>query len=132
MLTKNRIYIKVLVIGVAMVFSFSLFAQDIAHIDFKETTFDYGEIPLKGNGECTFTFSNTGKGPLVINEVTTSCGCTAVEWPQKPILSGESADIIIKYDTKREGTFNKSIIIKSNADNTPVNLEIKGTVLKKE
>ena len=131
MLIQRFKFAKMLLIGIAIFSSFALSAQNKAHIDFKETIFDYGEIPFKGNGECTFTLTNTGKGPLVLNEVTTSCGCTAVEWPQKPILNGETADITIKYDTKRQGTFNKSIIIKSNADNTPLSLEIKGTVLSK-
>jgi hypothetical protein len=103
-----------------------------AHMEFNTIIYDYGQIPYKGDGNCTFVVTNTGSAPLVINEVTTSCGCAAVDWPRKPIMQNESADIIIKYDTKRQGNFNKSIVIKSNADNTPITLEIKGTVLAKE
>jgi hypothetical protein len=99
---------------------------------FDTLIYDYGEIPYKGDGNCTFKITNVGSTPLVINEVTTSCGCAAVDWPRKPIMKNESADIIIKYDTRRPGNFNKSIVIKSNAENTPITLEIKGTVLAKK
>ncbi len=114
------------------VVSLVLFAQAKPHISFTSTTYDYGDVAVKSNGDCRFSFKNTGTTPLVLNEVITSCGCTAVDWPKKPILSGDTASIVVKYDTRRAGNFNKSVIVKSNADNTPVTLTIKGNVLPKK
>jgi hypothetical protein len=108
-------------------------AQDAttgAKIEFKKETHDYGEVKNGGNGVCTFEFTNTGNEPLVIQNAKGSCGCTVPDWPKEPIAPGKSAEITVKYDTKRPGAINKSVTITSNAVNTPTKvIRIKGNVL---
>ena len=36
----------------------------------------------------TYNFTNTGDKPLVISKVTSSCGCTEVDWTKSPIPAG--------------------------------------------
>lgn len=83
---------------------------------------------------CTFTFKNTGDGPLVIHQAATSCGCTVPEYTQEPIAPGASGTIHVTYNgkTKRPGVFKKSITIHSNAKNTPVRIYIQGEMLPSE
>lgn len=105
-------------------------AQSGAKIEFQKETHDYGEVKHGGNGQCTFTFTNTGSEPLIIQNAKGSCGCTVPSWPKEPIAPGASADITVKYDTKRPGAINKSVTITSNAVNTPTKvIRIKGNVL---
>ena len=99
-----------------------------AIITFEETNYEYGEIPFKGNGECRFAFRNTGKTPLVLTHVKSTCGCTIPEWPSEPIKAGEQGIIKVSYDTQRVGTFNKSIYVYSNAKNGVQRLYIRGRV----
>lgn len=100
-------------------------------ISFDKTEHNYGTIERKANGECIFTLTNNGDEPLVLTNVKSSCGCAAVSWPRKPVKPDDSKEIKIRYDTKRLGSFSKSIKVYSNATDAPVVLKIKGTVEKK-
>lgn len=108
------------------------FAQQVqsgAQIEFNKDTHDYGNVKNGGNGKCTFTFTNTGTEPLIIQTAKGSCGCTVPEWPKEPIAPGEKGVITVSYDTKRVGAINKSVTITSNAVNEPTKiLRIKGNV----
>jgi hypothetical protein len=100
-------------------------------INFDKTTHDYGTVTKGGDGACEFKFKNTGVEPLILSNVTSSCGCTVPEWPREPILKGKSNVIKVKYDTNRVGPINKTVTVVSNATNTPVQLHIIGTVVDK-
>jgi hypothetical protein len=95
---------------------------------FNESDFDYGIIEYGGNGTYEFVFKNTGKTPLIIKRVDSSCGCTTPEWSKEPIKPKGKGKIVVKYDTKRIGSFIKSVKIYSNAKNSPVELIIRGEV----
>jgi len=99
-----------------------------AKIEFTQENHDYGEIPFKGDGACEFAFRNTGKTPLVLTHVKSTCGCTIPKWPSEPIMAGEQGIIKVSYDTQRVGTFNKSIYVYSNASNGVQRLYIRGSV----
>lgn len=117
---------------------FTVKAQDAApaqiggaEITFENETHDYGKIKQHADGECEFTFKNTGTEPLLISNARGSCGCTVPTWPREPIAPGASASIKVKYDTKRIGAINKSVTIQSNAVNAPTKIiRIKGEVLE--
>ncbi len=102
---------------------------NIGVLAFESTTIDYGAVEHKANGLRTFKFTNTGKSPVVIVDVKTSCGCTVATKPTKPILPGESSEISVKYATNRVGNFTKSITVISNARESRKVLKIKGKVL---
>lgn len=100
-------------------------------IKFEKLVHDYGTIQQNANGDCEFKFKNTGKEPLVLSNVITSCGCTTPSWPKEPIMPGKSAVIKIHYDTNRIGTISKTITVVSNATEERVILTIKGNILAK-
>lgn len=83
-------------------------------IKFETELLDYGVIDYDANGLREFKFTNTGKTPLTITGVSGECGCTATTidgkpgWPTEPILPGKSGVIKVKYDTRREGRFEKT------------------------
>lgn len=97
-------------------------------VKFDKTVHDYGTMLQHGDGKCEFKFTNTGKEPLILSNVRSSCGCTVPTWPRQPILPGQSEVIKVKYDTKRVGMINKSIHVYSNAKVSPLTLKIKGKI----
>jgi hypothetical protein len=99
-----------------------------ATIKFEKMEHDFGNIEFNSDGRCHFEFTNTGKVPLMINNVRTSCGCTRPEWPREPVMPGEKGRIGITYNTKIAGNFTKSITVYSNTASSPGKLFVKGTV----
>jgi hypothetical protein len=102
--------------------------KESASIEFVTTQHDYGTIQQGGDGTYEFVFKNTGKVPLLLSNVRSSCGCTVPEWPKHPINKGEEARIKVSYNTRITGNFSKSISVYSNAGEAPVVLIIKGKV----
>ena len=100
----------------------------VPEIQFEKTVHDYGNIKQGDDGECEFIFKNTGREPLILTNVYSSCGCTVPSWPKEPIMPGKSEVIKVKYNTSRLGTINKKVTVISNATNSPVELFIKGNV----
>lgn len=100
-------------------------------ISFDKTVHDYGTLFVGGDGNCEFEFTNTGKEPLILSSVRSSCGCTVPSWPREPILPGKKEKIKVKYDTNRMGPINKSITVMSNATNSTEVLRISGNITKK-
>ena len=98
-------------------------------ITFEKTTHDYGTVTKGGDGTCEFKFKNNGVEPLILSNVSSSCGCTVPEWPREPILKGKSASIKVKYDTNRMGAINKTVTVMSNAKVASIQLRIIGNVV---
>jgi len=101
-------------------------------IEFEEKVHDFGTILQGGNGTFEFVFTNTGKEPLILNNVKSSCGCTKPEWSAEPVKRGHKAAVKVGYNTRLVGPFTKTITVFSNASNSTVTLTIKGTVTPAE
>lgn len=121
---------KLIAIAIFVFVGFAAQAQETAKIEFKSEVIDYGEIPKGSDGVRVFEFTNTGTVPLVITDVTSSCGCTIPEKPSGPIAPGESGEIKVKYDTSRVGPIRKTVTVYSNADVPAKSIKIKGKVLE--
>ena len=102
--------------------------QDGVEITFKYTEHNFGTMKSGSDISYSFEFINTGKEPLIINNVATSCGCTTPEWSKEPIPSKGRGVIKVKYDSSRIGSFSKTISVYSNAKNSPTVLSIRGNV----
>jgi len=97
---------------------------------FEKEVIDYGEVEQNSDGKRVFKFKNTGKSPLIIANIKSSCGCTVPSRPKEPIMPGASAEIEVKYATNRVGPFSKRITVMSNASEPTKVLTIKGRVKK--
>jgi len=93
---------------------------------------DFGEIAQGIPRTAEFKLTNEGKEPLLIQNARASCGCTNLKYSQEPILPGKSTIISATYNAAAVGPFTKTITVTTNADSSPVVLQIKGTVAKKE
>lgn len=100
-----------------------------AEISWEKKVFDFGELKQGIPVSTEFTFKNSGSDYLIIDRVSTSCGCTATDYPKEPIAPEGSATIKVKYNAKSKGAFNKSITIYSNDKASSSVLRIKGSVI---
>lgn len=85
-------------------------------IQWLDSTFlSMGSVNEGAQVEVSFRFKNTGTKPLVIANVTASCGCTIPETPQQPFAPGEEGVIKAKFDSKgRLGENRKHINVDAN------------------
>ncbi len=91
-------------------------ASALPAIVFQDTLVDLGSMVEGAQKGVSFTFTNTGKAPLVLADVSTSCGCTvARDWPKQPIGAGKSGQIHVNFDSRdRQGTNEKTIFVVAN------------------
>ncbi len=100
-------------------------------ITFEQPEYDFGKVESGKLVKHTFKFTNTGNAPLLLQNVTASCGCTVPnEWPKEPIAPGESGEIAVEFDSKgRIGAQNKTVTVQSNAEQGTTMLVLRGEVL---
>ena len=95
----------------------------------KNVTFNARE---GNNVKKSFSFTNTGTGPLKITKVDTDCTCTKATYPEKDILPGETSNIEVIYSTKfTEDSIKHIIVVHSNTDPILTTLTLKGKVVSK-
>jgi len=103
--------------------------QPATSIKFEEEVHDFGTLQEGDPAVAKFAFKNTGKEPLIIQNVHPSCGCTVPSWSKDPVAPGKEGTIEASYGTRgRVGSFNKSVTVTSTAGTTV--LHIKGVVKK--
>ena len=95
----------------------------------KETSFDFGKIAQGRPVYHVFEIVNSGKEPLKLENVQTSCGCTTPEWSNEAVAPGASTTIKVGYNAAAEGIFTKTITIVYNGNQTKM-LTITGNVYK--
>ena len=112
---------SILIIALSL-FSFGTFAQENSAakpaketakpakpaVTFKTLKIERVDIPYDSKEPFIFEFKNTGKQPVIITNVHTSCGCTAAEKPTEPVAT---------------------ITVTTNVSTEPIVLTISGNVL---
>ena len=69
--------------------------------EFDKLKHEYGVVLWKTPSKATFKVKNTGDQPLVISNVTTSCGCTVADWTKTSIAPGASGEVSAVFDFRR-------------------------------
>jgi len=96
---------------------------------FEKELHDFGNVIEGEMATYEFSFTNTGKEPIIISNVAASCGCTTPSWTREPVMPGKKGSIKAVYNSQnRPGPFNKQITITSNAATPTKVLTIKGNV----
>lgn len=105
----------------------SVMAQ--AEIKFDKLTHNFGKFPESSpKVSCTFTYTNTGDAPLIINQAVASCGCTVPEYTKEPVQPGQKGQIKVTYNGagKFPGPFKKSITVRTNGKVEMTRLYVQG------
>lgn len=125
---------KFLTVAVMLACSIMM-ASAQAEIKFDKLTHDFGTFSEASPVvTCTFTFTNTGDKPLIINQAVASCGCTVPEYTKEPIKPGEKGEIKVTYngEGKFPGHFKKSITVRTNGAVEMPRLYIEGDMTEAE
>ena len=118
----------ILLIAVAAL-SFRTVTGPSMHFD--ETKYNFGFIRQGEIVTHEYTFTNNGDAPVVISECEVACECTKVEFPREPIMPKSNGKIKVTFDSKSAmDRQERTVIVKSNAANSPVTLVFKCVVLK--
>ena len=108
--------------------AFCLNGHAQAKATFDKMTHEFGVVLWKHPATATFTIKNDGNKPLVISNVTTSCGCTVADWTKEPIAPGATGVVSSTFDAKALGHFYKDIGVYCNASDRPIYLTLSGEV----
>jgi hypothetical protein len=101
-----------------------------AVISFSEYEHDFGKVEAGEKIGCFFTYTNSGSGSLVINSVSTSCGCTVPKYDKRPLPPGKSGTLEVIFNTAGySGVQSKTVTIQSNASTPVVIVKIMAEVL---
>jgi hypothetical protein len=107
----------------------SLSSGKEAEIKWEKTIIDIGEVKQYNPQNVSYKFTNTGGKPIVITSAKGSCGCTEIEYSKKPVLPGQSSNVVITFDAESPGVFNKSVTLTMNIEKSSQVLHLKGTVI---
>ena len=128
MMKKFTLTAWMLVCGMAV-------ASAQAEIKFDKISHDFGNFSEASPVvTCTFSYTNTGDKPLVINQAVASCGCTVPEYTKEPVQPGQKGSIKVTYNGtgKFPGHFKKSITVRTNGKVEMTRLYIEGTMDEKK
>jgi hypothetical protein len=104
-------------------------AADAPVMTFEETNWDFGTIQEGDVVKHTYTFTNTGKSPLIIQNATAQCGCTVPDWTRTPVAPGEKGELRVEFNSKgKAGVQSKSVTITANTQPEINQVMLKGVV----
>ena len=107
----------------------TLEAEGQPMLKFENPVHDFGTIVEGTQAVYEFTYTNTGKTPLVLTSVIPPCSCTTPEWPKEALFPGKSAKIKVTFDSKgKSGTFSKTVAVNHNGESGTDYITIKGIV----
>ena len=109
-----------------LLLSASASAQDIEWLS--PLTHDFGDLQQHVPDSTEFIWKNTTSDTLYIDNVRTTCGCTAPSWSYDPILPDSTTRIKVIYDAKRPGYFKKVVKVYISHQRQAVRLLIEGFV----
>jgi hypothetical protein len=104
----------------------------LGSFQFQEMEYDFGTINEGSVVEHVFNFTNNGQAPLVISNITASCGCTSPDWTKTPIKPGDDGFVKVVFNsTAKTGTQAPTVTIQANTNPNVTRLRLKGNVTPK-
>ncbi len=73
--------------------------KQMTTIEWIESEKNYGRINEGQTLQVSFRFKNAGDHPLVIESVSSSCGCTVADYPKQPIRPGDEGEITASFSS---------------------------------
>lgn len=94
-----------------------------ARISLETTEFEFGDVKAGDLASRDLTVTNTGSGTLLIENISTSCGCTTAILDNMSIPAGESTILHITFDSGVHGDLTglvtRQVFIASNDPDQP-------------
>ena len=140
-MNKKLPFLFSFLLSIFLMYSIALKAQEVvdsdtssyAQMEFENIAFNFGNLYQGEKAEHIFYFKSIGNAPVIINNVLTTCGCTAPEWPKDPIQPGAEGEVKVVFDSlSKIGRQNKVITIRSNAKSGDYRLRISVMLLPQQ
>lgn len=102
---------------------------------FDKDVLDFGRLS-SSKGEkrtMTFTFTNKGNAPLIIERVETNCGCTKVKYSHKAVEPGKKGTVKVTVDASLQedlGTIGSLVTIYFSAPQSFTRIRAIGTFVE--
>ena len=107
--------------------------ENMSEMLFENVSYNFGDVTKEEKLNYIFHFKNVGHSVLIIDTVTTSCGCTASAFTKVPIEVGEEGEVTVTVDTKnKNGEFASYLFVKANTYPVVTMLTIKANVAAQE
>lgn len=126
-MTKRLFALKTSLTLLVCLICFSSFAQSQAtgngaYIEFTKRRHDTGTLQRPWQVTVTYEFRNTGDAPLMVQNVTTDCGCTVADYTRKPVKPGKKGIVKVSFDGTHSGSgyFHKTITVVTNSWRKPI------------
>jgi len=134
--SKNKLVKKYTMALLALfIFINSLYSQTVSTtVAFEERVHNFGTIQEKeGKVSHDFIFRNTGKTPVVINDIFNSCGCIGKVITKDPVKPGGKGKVTIIFDpVYKSGFFSKELVVYSNNRQEFNRIWVEGTIIPAE
>jgi len=107
-------------------------AKASAKLEIANPTHDFGTVREGEVVEHSFSFRNTGSGPLLISAAEASCGCTVPDYPREPVAPGKTGVIKVKFNSAgKPGEQQKIVTVNSNSSTGQERITITAEVTPK-
>lgn len=104
--------------------------KNVAHttVEAEQTEIELQDTKIQETSLANFILKNTGDAPLLIKDISASCGCTVPEWDKKPIKPGDKTEIKVKVTPDAVGHFRKTVTVFCNTKKGTIPLSVKSMV----
>lgn len=105
-------------------------AGNITSLKFDKLVHDFGDVVSEEENLTSFMVTNTGDKPLIISDVSTTCGCTTPKKPEKPIPPGATDEIQVTFKSKpsQKNEIKKTVTITANTPERVHKVDIRAFV----
>jgi hypothetical protein len=106
----------------------------LTSIKFTQEVHSFGTVQEESENMYSFTFTNTGKEPLIIQDAKGSCGCTVPNYPKQPIMPGKTGTIDVKFTPYKGqiGPAEKTVTVTANTEPATTIVKIQANVVEKK
>lgn len=117
MKSRNHYFLLLILTVLAALILAGCSGSGAPRIGVAPASYDFGQV---GPEPVTTVFSvrNEGRGPLRIESVTTSCGCTTAQLATDNIAPGQAADLTVTFDPQAHagatGKFVRFVYLRTN------------------
>lgn len=104
--------------------------KTVTSLSFDRLRHDFGDVSQGSENSTRFEVTNTGELPLIISDVSASCGCTLPIKPEGPIAPGDSDVIEVTFKPKpgQQNEIEKTVTVVANTKEKVSMLKIRAFV----
>ena len=100
------------------------------HLVLDRSSHDFGKMEAGQQPVARFTVKNTGKSPLVLGTLTSSCYCVGYKATPAPIAPGQSAVVELLYSQRQLGQISDAVTLTSNDVSGDAKVTLKATIVR--